>query len=388
MNTMAPGEGQQGVSVIIPVRGRVTLLAATLASVSVAARRSPEPVEIIVVDDSAPSEARQHRHHCDRYGARYLRGPRHVGVKRNLAAARARYDLLFFTDSDCRPAADAIDRHVRRIRGAPAGVAAVAGPTLVERDDGVLYRVMRRSSLLNGDLERPSRDTRLSWATTSNLVVRRAAFREIDGFATRSLTHVCGEDVDLGLRLTRRGYAIVCEPDAVVTHDRTSTGSLTTVLRRLFQYGRSEQWLADRFPDRCRPRWNPVSALAVTTAVAAAAGGRRGLALIPVAAGMTLLADAWRAAEPDERTARAYPEAVLRRLVEWSFDAGALVAAAQLRRPDLVFAGFHTPPVDAGPRATPATGRATHHTPPAETSPRATPGTEPATAHGPADRGH
>jgi GT2 family glycosyltransferase len=336
---------EPGVSVVIPVRGRVAQLCATLASLGEAARLSPEPVEVLVVDDSAPADALRHRRNCARFGARYLRGPRHVGAKRNLGVTRARYDLLFFTDSDCRPAADSIDRHVRRLR-APDDVAAVAGPTFVEASDTVLFRVMRESQLLNGDLERPSRDARLAWATTSNLAVRRSVFEAVGGFPERSLTVVGGEDVDLGLRLTRRGYAIVSEPEATVTHDRASTASLPTVVRRLFHYGRSEQWLADRYPQHRAPRWNPVTALALTAVAATAMRSRRGLVAVPVAAAALLAADAWR--HRSDRSARGYADATARRLVEWSFDAGATAAAVQLRRPGLLFAGFAAPSPEAG----------------------------------------
>lgn len=335
---------EPGVSVVVPVRARVAQLSATLASLDEAARASPEPVEVLVVDDSAPADARLHRRNCERYGARYLRGPRHVGAKRNLGAAQAHYDLLFFTDSDCRPATDAIVRHVRRLRAAPSNVAAVAGPTLVEESNSALFRVMRESHLLNGDLERPSRDERLPWATTSNLAVRRSIFETVGGFTERSLTVVGGEDVDLGLRLTGRGYAILSEPAAIVTHDRASTASLPVVVRRLFEYGRSEQWLAERYPQHCRPRWNPVSALALATVAAAIVRNRRCLLALPVTAVALLAVDAWR--HRSERSTQGYTEAIARRLVEWSFDVGAVTAAVQLRRPRLLFAGFAVPTPD------------------------------------------
>jgi GT2 family glycosyltransferase len=176
---------ERGMSVIIPVRGRVAAMRAALASLREAARQSPEPVEILVVDDSEPADAARHRDACAQYGATYLRGPRHVGAKRNLAVARASYDLLFFTDSDCRTAPGTIERHIRRLRSAPAEVAAVSGPTVVEAGDSALYRVMSRSYLLNGDLERPAHDERLPWATTSNMAVRRDAFERTGGFPER-----------------------------------------------------------------------------------------------------------------------------------------------------------------------------------------------------------
>jgi hypothetical protein len=61
------------------------------------------------------------------------------------------------------------------LSAAPGDVAGMAGPTLAEHDVGAVHRIMRRSELLNGDPESPLRRTRLSWATTGDLMVRRAA---------------------------------------------------------------------------------------------------------------------------------------------------------------------------------------------------------------------
>ena len=105
-----------GVSVVVPVLGRVPSTERMLASLRAAAERCPEPVEIILIDDSGPTDAARHREHCDRHGARYLRGPRHVGAKRNLGVRHASHDLLLFTDSDCRATPDLLRIHVEAIR--------------------------------------------------------------------------------------------------------------------------------------------------------------------------------------------------------------------------------------------------------------------------------
>jgi hypothetical protein len=115
------------------------------------------------------------------------------------------------------------------------------------------------------------------------------------------------------------------------------------VLRRLFEYGRSEQWLADRYPEHRRPRWNAVTALGLVTAAGLAVRGRRGIAVLPVAAAAVLAAEAWQQCPPGRRGGAVLAAAAARRLVEWSFDAGAVVAALQLGRPPLLFMGFVSP---------------------------------------------
>jgi GT2 family glycosyltransferase len=345
MDEQANGS-ERGVTVVIPVKGRVRELRAALKSLSAAAGRCADPVEVIVVDDSDPADAQRHREHCRDHGAHYERGPRHVGAKRNLGVHLASYDLVYFTDSDCRPEPETIDRLVQRLRAAPRNVAGVAGPTLVEQDPGALHRIMRGSALLNGDLENPLRNTTLTWATTSNFMVRRSAFRSIGGFVEESLTVVAGEDVDLGIRLTQRGFLIVCEPDAMVTHDHKSTSSLSWVIPRLFNYGRSEQWLASRYPGFRRLRWNPASVILLTAVGAAVWAPRthgRSLLWIPLVAGASLGVDTYRGSRRDAGSSAHPARQAVRAMVEWSFDVGALTAAFQLRRPDLMLSGFHLP---------------------------------------------
>lgn len=324
-----------GISVITPVRGRVPELRAMLASVRAAAATCPVPVEAIVVDDSGPEQARQHRESCRRYDARYLSGPRNVGAKRNLGVRHSRHDVIVFLDSDCRAAPDLLGRYAAGIAAAPAEVAAIAGPTFPDDYAGLVFRLMRGSALLNDDLERPARVSRLSWATTCNLAVRRGAFEEVGGFSTATLDPVCGEDVDFGLRLTDRGFVIAGDPRAVVRHDGASTGSLPTVLRRLWRYGRSEQWLVTRFPRRRRARLNPVAAVGAVSlaALLVARRDRRALCLAPAVAGALLIRDA-------ARRGGVTPAVLARTLVEWTFDAGAVSAALRLGRPDLLLAGF------------------------------------------------
>ena len=343
--------GARGISVVVPVKGRVEQLRELLASMAVAMRQCPEPAEVLVVDDSSPTDTERHRANCRQYGARYVRGPRHVGAKRNLGARLASYDLVLCMDSDCRADADLLRRHVSSLRNAPPDVAGVNGPALLVHSDTTIFRIMKRSYLLNGDLERALYYRRLPWATTCNLVVRKSAWEAVGGFPEQSLTVVAGEDVDFGLRLTDAGYEIRCDPDARVEHASNSSDNLRSVLRRLFTYGRSEQWLCVAYPHRRRLVPNLVAVLAATTAAATAAvprTGPHGLLAIPAVAAV-VLASRTRSHLDGERTPRAALDAAACALIECCFDLGAAVAAFQLRRPHLVLYGFR-PAEDATAR--------------------------------------
>jgi hypothetical protein len=332
-----------GVSVVTPVKGRVGPTRRLAESLAAAIAACPEPAEALLIDDSGQAESRAHQETCDRYGIRYVRTDEpHVGAKRNLGVQLARHDLVLFTDSDCRVPPDLLRRQAAALRAAPARVAGLAGPTYSEPSTTLVARIMRHSATLNWDFERPAEGGELVWATTTNLIVRRSAIEEAGGFPSNSLTNVGGEDVELGIRLTDRGYVIATAPDAVVLHDSLGNDSVRAVCRRLYMYGQSEQWLSSIHPERVRPRLNVATALgiaAVASAALAPCTRGRSLLLAPVLAGAAAARNAVRIRRMGQPPP-GVPDALARTAMEWCFDVGAVVAAVRLRRPRLLFTGF------------------------------------------------
>jgi GT2 family glycosyltransferase len=331
-----------GVSVVIPVRGRVRLLAALLTGLAEARARCPEPTEVIVVDDSDPADADRHRAACRRHDAAYLRGPRRVGAKRNLGARAARFDLIAFVDSDCEADPDFLQHAAKALREAPRDVGAVAGPVDMIGTETATLRLFRRTQEMHQPFAWPRAYDRITWAATANLTVRAEAFEAVGGFAEDTLTIVGGEDVDLGVRMTKAGHATACAPGAVVYHSRQTGDSLLSIARRLFTYGRAAHWLNVRHPERREPRLNPVSALAAVGAVAAAAApATRGRSLwaVPAAAAALLAQHAHRRRVPGDG-ATAVPGLVASTVLDWAFDAGEFVGAWQVGRPHYLFSRF------------------------------------------------
>jgi hypothetical protein len=212
----------------------------------------------------------------------------------------------------------------------------------VERDQKAANRILRWSKLINDDMERPGRCEVVTWATTTNLAVRRSVFEEVGGFPSESLTQVGGEDCDLGIKMSDAGYKIVCDRDAVVTHDHDIVGSLATAGRRLYCYGRAEQWVCSVHPRHRRPVLN---AFTLTTAAAAL-----GVALAPRTRGRSLLAAPVslgllvglraRRLRGDDRSVRGVAESTVCASVELMFDLGGFLAALELRRPSMLFTGM------------------------------------------------
>ncbi len=121
----------------------------------------------------------------------------------------------------------------------------------------------RRYRLLD---ENPATPTSVDWVSGACMLVTREAFRAVAGFD--ATYHLYLEDVDLCWRLHRRGYEVIFDPAAAVTHiggGSTKTRSRRSVVahhRSLLRYGmRSQQ----------------STAAAVTVAVGV--GGRMGVEL-------------------------------------------------------------------------------------------------------------
>jgi GT2 family glycosyltransferase len=333
-----------GISTVVPVKGRCAMLRRLLASLWQARQECPEPTEVIVVDDSAPGDRERNAAACREFRATMVDGPRHVGAKRNHGAAMARYDLLMFIDSDCVADDKLLRTHAEALRSAPARVAASAGPTLltVGAEPAGLRLMRQNRTKLNEAFGWPQQHATMGWATTSNLAVRKQAFRAVGGFAEDTVTVVGGEDVDLGLRLTKAGYVIRTAPAAVAHHDWASQDTVRSTVRRLFTYGRSSAWLSSKHPERTRRLLNPVS-LAAVGAASAALGGRRLRRPLAAAAALSTASLFIRHATMryvGAETTTPLLESVFCTVADWSHNAGQFVGALQVRRPSCMFTRF------------------------------------------------
>ncbi len=376
-----------GVSVVIPTHaGRLPFVARLLRSLSAAIERAGEPVEVIVVDDSPAPECLAVAELCEKSGASYLRGPRRGGAKRNRGVAAARYDLVWFIDSDCVAHHDAIRNHVKRMRAAPADVGALVGYCRFVGDGRWIWRVADRSGRYNSCFDWPLKYSEVLWGATANLAVRRDVLIAAGGFDENTWTVVGGEDGAACVAIVDSGFRIGTAPDAVVLHGRDHLTRLAGLVRSILRYGAADAYLCARFPSRRRPVATPPAFLlagAVGGAALRLAGLRRGTG-VGLAAGIGMLAardlrsqrgrsrrvselrSAWgygagygedievaatasvpttagqvdmsSATAESRATGLAYDLACV--ALDWAFDVGAAAAAVGRGRPDLVFRRF------------------------------------------------
>jgi GT2 family glycosyltransferase len=228
-----------GISVVVPTWNRSQHIAGLLASLGAAAERFEGESEILLVDDSDAAEALAIQQLCELHGARYIRGTASVRQKRNLGVEKAAHPVILFVDSDCRAAPDLFSQHARIHAEGDPSVAGVVGVTEFAGRESWMWEVIRRTQFLNA-FSFARRMENAPWATCSNTSYCRDVLRELGGFDVGFPFRLCGDDVDLGIRVNAAGYRIRSNPEAVVTHTRETWDSFPEVWRRALRWGRMD----------------------------------------------------------------------------------------------------------------------------------------------------
>jgi GT2 family glycosyltransferase len=156
----------------------------------------------------------------------------HAGpsTARNAAVARARGDLLVFTDDDCRPAYDWLQRLSSAHSVAPD---ALLGGHTVNALDHNSYSAVSQLIIDAGYERHNSRREEAAFFTTNNLAVPAAGLRRLGGFDPRLRT---SEDRDFCDRWTGAGGRMHYIPEALVHHFHFLT--FRSFCEQHFRYGR------------------------------------------------------------------------------------------------------------------------------------------------------
>ncbi len=219
-------------SIIIPTHGRPERLSQCLSSLTHLSGKTS--FEVVVVDDGSeepldqvlgPFQSRLQLNHIRQAQS----GP---ATARNVGAAVAQGDSLAFTDDDCQPAPDWLDKLAATLRRQPNCL--VGGTTinlLTQNSFSSASQLLvdYLYSELNADHDAAT------FFTSNNMAMPAEAFHRSGGFSV-DFPLAAGEDREFCDRWRSQGRQLKFVPDALVYHSHEL--SLRSYWRQQFAYGR------------------------------------------------------------------------------------------------------------------------------------------------------
>lgn len=221
------------ISIIIPVRDQIEMLACCLASLT--SKTDYAPYEIVIVDNESQSEKAhtyfsQLKHRILRY-----RGPFNFSAINNFAVEQTDSPWLLFLNNDTEVIPQQRDWLTVMAEYVQCLEVGAVGPQLLYPDDtvqhagvvlgvgGIAEHAFRGFPGDSPGVCRQLQTTRnYSAVTGACLLTRREVFDEVGGFDEEQLP-VSFSDVDLCLKMRRAGYRIVYTPFAKLYHHESST---------------------------------------------------------------------------------------------------------------------------------------------------------------------
>lgn len=197
------------ISIVIPAFNCEKTIAGTLESVL--ALDFPEDKEVIVVDDG--SQDRTPDIIKSFPSVKYIRqdnaGP---AAARNFGARETAADIIFFTDADCSPHPDWIQKMLPFFR--ESKIAVVAGSYGISNPSNPLAWCIHKEIMFRHEFLMPKYPKAFG---SYNFAIRKKVFEEVGGF-NPEYRHASGEDNDLSYKILAAGYRICFEKEALVDH--------------------------------------------------------------------------------------------------------------------------------------------------------------------------
>jgi GT2 family glycosyltransferase len=189
-----------------------------------------KPNEIIVVDDGSKDGSLAI---AQKYPIRIVKHKENMGLAetRNTGIKNARFNIIIFIDVDCVADRNLIENIVKNYTYKK--IAGVGGFGLEINSKGLANKY--RS--IHGVQGHGSRKKFVNALFGLCFSFRKNVLKEVGLFDTKFKTN--GEDVDIGFRITQRGYMLIYDPKVKVFHfrdDRTISSYQKTVYN-YFYYG-------------------------------------------------------------------------------------------------------------------------------------------------------
>ena len=233
------------VSIIIPVRNRPAEIEDCLHSLGQLIY-PPEKLEIIVVDDASTDNTYQAILKFPVFLIS-LKENKKAPFCRNLAAKKAKGDILAFIDSDCLADPFWLQELIPAFKD--SSLTAVGGMVDAHFEKSALdwYEKVKSSLVMGLRVRRSSESEKFFYVPSCNLLVRRDPFLKLGGFREELFV---GEDVDFCWRLQDAGHHVEFRPAGKVYHKHRNR--LRAFCSRRFDYGTSEPLLQQLHPERSK----------------------------------------------------------------------------------------------------------------------------------------
>lgn len=221
---------EHSISVVVPTRDRPIRLRWLLNALQ-EQTVGLERFEVIVANGSrSPETTEMLRGHPLRHAGvlhEIATGLEPLPAQRELGWRAAGAPLIAFTDDDCRPPGDWLERALEAAERHPGAI--VQGTTLPDPDEvEVLHHAPHARTQ---QIVPPT-----PWAQTCNIVYPRAALELVGGFDLEMPANFAGDDTDLALRAIDAGVAYRAAP-AMVTYHAVLGGGLAQRLRSGWRWG-------------------------------------------------------------------------------------------------------------------------------------------------------
>ncbi len=204
--TLATVVSEKRVSLVIPGRDCASTVGDCLDAVVPLLGDGPLG-EIIFVDDGSVDETIAV---VERYPVTLLRGQGlGAGAARNIGLKVARYDLIWFVDSDCVAGPDALDKLLPYMDDPIVGG---VGGSYANRVPDSLLGCLIHEEIVERHLAMPAR---VNFLATFNVLYRKTVLEAIGGFDQRYLK---GQDAELSFRVMEAGYELRFTRASCVAH--------------------------------------------------------------------------------------------------------------------------------------------------------------------------
>ncbi len=218
------------VSIIIPNWNGKQLLEKNLPFVIEASKSKKNSIlEIIVVDDASTDESFQFLQKTYKRQIRIIKHKKNSGFASavNTGARHAKGTLLCLLNSDVVPSKNFLVNTVSHFN--ESNIFAVV---LHESSYGPATGTFTNGYLSHKGMKESNTQQYSFWASGGSAVFSRKLWWELGGLDADLFTPFYWEDVDLGYRAWKRGYKILWEPSAHVSHEHEGTINTSSFQKR------------------------------------------------------------------------------------------------------------------------------------------------------------